>query len=35
MNGEIKLYCNEECGFCVKVTMPILQMENANLQMEN
>lgn len=23
MNGEIRLYSNEECGFCVKVTMPI------------
>ena len=22
MNGEIRLYSNEECGFCVKVTMP-------------
>ena len=28
MNGEIRLYSNEECGFCVKVTMPILQIEN-------
>ena len=24
MNGEIRLYSNEECGFCVKVYMPIL-----------
>ncbi|MBR2430231.1 GHKL domain-containing protein [bacterium] len=23
MNGEIRLYSNEACGFCVKVTMPI------------
>lgn len=23
MNGEIRLYSNEECGFCVKVFMPI------------
>ncbi len=23
MNGEIRLYSNEECGFCVKVYMPI------------
>ncbi len=28
MNGEIRLYSNEECGFCVKVSMPISQMEN-------
>ena len=25
MNGEIRLYSNEECGFCVKVFMPINQ----------
>jgi signal transduction histidine kinase len=25
MNGEIRLYSNEDCGFCVKVTMPIYQ----------
>ena len=24
MNGEIRLYSNEECGFCVKVYMPIV-----------
>lgn len=24
MNGEIRLYSNEECGFCVKVFMPIV-----------
>ena len=23
MNGEIRLYSNEKCGFCVKVFMPI------------
>ena len=23
MNGEIRLYSNEECGFCIKVIMPI------------
>ncbi len=23
MNGEIRLYSNEECGFCVKIFMPI------------
>ena len=23
MNGEIRLYSNEECGFCVKVYMPL------------
>ncbi len=23
MNGEIRIYSNEECGFCVKVMMPI------------
>lgn len=23
MNGEIRIYSNEECGFCVKVYMPI------------
>ena len=25
MNGEIRLYSNEECGFCVKVFMPIAE----------
>ena len=25
MNGEIRLYSNEECGFCVKVIMPIVE----------
>ncbi len=25
MHGEIRLYSNEECGFCVKVIMPISQ----------
>ena len=24
MNGEIRLYSNEDCGFCVKVYMPIV-----------
>ena len=24
MNGEIRLYSNEECGFCVKVIMPLV-----------
>ena len=28
MGGEIRLYSNEECGFCVKVYMPISEMEN-------
>jgi signal transduction histidine kinase len=23
MNGEIRLYSNEDCGFCVKIFMPI------------
>ena len=23
MNGKIRLYSNEECGFCVKVYLPI------------
>ena len=27
MNGEIRLYSNEECGFCVKVYMPIAVKE--------
>jgi len=35
MNGEIRLYSNEECGFCVKVFMPISQMENEKLKVEN
>ena len=35
MNGEIRLYSNEEFGFCVKVTMPIAQMENEKLKVEN
>lgn len=26
MNGEIRLYSNEECGFCVKVFMPISEL---------
>ena len=26
MNGEIRLYSNEECGFCVKVFMPIAEI---------
>ena len=25
MNGEIRLYSNEECGFCVKVIMPMVE----------
>ena len=25
MNGEIRLYSNEECGFCVKIYMPVNQ----------
>lgn len=30
MDGEIRLYSNEECGFCVKVFMPIaVEEENA------
>ena len=28
MGGEIRLYSTEECGFCVKVFMPIAKMEN-------
>ena len=28
MGGEIRLYSNEECGFCVKVSMPISQIKN-------
>lgn len=28
MNGEIRLYSNEDCGFCVKVYMPIVKEEN-------
>ena len=27
MDGEIRLYSNEECGFCVKVFMPIAEIE--------
>ena len=27
MNGEIRLYSNEECGFCVKVFMPLVNEE--------
>ena len=30
MGGEIRLYSSEECGFCVKVFMPV-----ANLSLEN
>ena len=28
MGGEIRLYSSEECGFCVKVFMPIVNEEN-------
>ncbi len=28
MNGEIRLYSNEECGFCVKVFMPIAENQD-------
>ncbi len=28
MGGEIRLFSNEECGFCVKVFMPIYKAEN-------
>ena len=28
MGGEIRLYSTEECGFCVKVSMPIIKTEN-------
>ena len=35
MGGEIRLYSNEECGFCVKVIMPISQMENGKLKVES
>jgi signal transduction histidine kinase len=31
MGGEIRLYSNEECGFCVKVIMPISKIENKKL----
>ena len=27
MGGEIRLYSSEECGFCVKVSMPIAKEE--------
>ena len=29
MNGEIRLYSNEECGFCVKVFMPLAEPTGA------
>ena len=35
MGGEIRLYSNEECGFCVKVFMPVSQMESGKLKVEN
>ena len=35
MNGEIRLYSTEECGFCVKISMPISQMESGKLKVEN
>lgn len=35
MGGEIRLYSNKECGFCVKVYMPISQKENGKLKVEN
>ena len=28
MNGEIRLYSNKECGFCVKVAMPMNKKES-------
>ena len=28
MGGEIRLYSNEECGFCVKIYMPIYRVDN-------
>ena len=28
MNGEIRLYSTEDCGFCVKVIMPVSKAEN-------
>ena len=28
MNGEIRLYSTEDCGFCVKVIMPVNKAEN-------
>jgi hypothetical protein len=35
MGGDIRLYSNEECGFCVKVYMPIYQVENWKWKVEN
>lgn len=35
MGGEIRLYSTEECGFCVKVSMPIVKMENEKWKMKN
>ena len=35
MGGEIRLYSNEECGFCVKVFMPVSQMESGRMKVEN
>ena len=35
MGGEIRLYSNEECGFCVKVYIPLVQVESGNLKVEN
>jgi len=34
MNGDIRVYSNEECGFCVKVYMPTF-VEQEVLSMEN
>ena len=34
MNGEIRIYSNEDCGFCVKVYMPLV-FEKEILNMEN
>ena len=27
MNGEIRIYSNEDCGFCVKVSMPVNKIQ--------
>ena len=35
MGGEIRLYSNEDCGFCVKVFMPIYQMEDGKRKVES
>ena len=34
MNGDIRIYSNEECGFCVKVYMPTF-VEQESINMKN